>query len=351
MDRFSLEVKVGLVVTVAVGLVLAFIFILSDWNPLTNTYKITMTLNYAGGIKPGSDVQVAGAKVGKVDAIRFMSAPGGGEAAPVLGLELLIDKRAKELIREDSTFSIHMESLLGGKIVEITPGSPGGPVLKEDAVVRGQDPRRLEELINEAAELLEGIKEIREGISREEKERLKDLLSTVARFGPEDADEVKRMIKNAADASQDLKEMSSVIRPELPPLLADLRAALSEARPLLSQARRLVKDLNRLMDELQEIAPDRKEDARSKAERLLSAADDLAAVARRLNRFTARMEQEFGYMDRDELERIIRDFLQQEGITINVGKIVGKPDYPEPPGPSPSGPATQGSLEKQQQGN
>ena len=68
MERFSLEVKVGLMVVITAGLVLAFIFILGEWNPFTNTYRIMVTLRYAGGIKPGSDVHLAGAKVGKVDA-------------------------------------------------------------------------------------------------------------------------------------------------------------------------------------------------------------------------------------------------------------------------------------------
>ncbi|MCK7472049.1 MAG: MCE family protein [Desulfomicrobium escambiense] len=59
------------------------------------------------------------------------SAATPAQNAPVLGLELEIDKRAKELIRDDSIFNIQMESLLGGKVVEITPGTKAAKVLAD----------------------------------------------------------------------------------------------------------------------------------------------------------------------------------------------------------------------------
>jgi hypothetical protein len=43
------------------------------------------------------------------------------------------------------------------------------------------------------------------------------------------------------------------------------------------------------------------------------------------------MEDEFEDMTREEVERMLRNFFQQEGITVNVGTVVGKPPYPPPP--------------------
>jgi phospholipid/cholesterol/gamma-HCH transport system substrate-binding protein len=319
MEKFSLEVKVGIVVTIAVALVLAFIFILGDWNPFTNTYRITVQLNYAGGIKPGSDVMVAGAKVGKVDAIRYLHAAAPGEDAPVLGLELLIDKRAKDLIREDSTFSVYMESLLGGKIVEITPGSPPAPVLKEGAEVRGVDPPQLEELINEAVSLLEGIKGFIDELSPEDRENLHQLFLALSEFSADDVQEIRRLISNAADATEDLKAIASDVRPEIKPTLNDVQY--------------LIYRLNRTVTDLRKYMPEDPDQAKDRVEELIGAADDLAAMADRLERLTASIEKDYGDMDRQEIERIIREFFQQEGITINIGTIVKEPPgkYPEPP--------------------
>lgn len=335
MERFSLEVKVGIVVTIAVGLVLAFIFILGDWNPFTNTYKITVTLDYAGGIKPGSDVHLAGAKVGKVDSIKFLSASEPSQNQPVLGLELLIDKRAKELIREDSTFSVYMESLLGGKIVEISPGSPESQVLAENAVVRGLDPPKLDSILNQAVEMLDGVRSIMDSLDKEDRENFQKLLVSLAKFEPSDVEQIRRLINNLADTSEDLKKISSELRPELKPLLKEVRGTMYQADNTLRKANSLLAKIDDLTKELGAMGPDDSEDAKEKVKELISAAEDLAELADRLNRFTEYVETEYSDIDRAELERIIRQFLQQEGVTINVGTIVKEPpgDYPPPPPP------------------
>jgi phospholipid/cholesterol/gamma-HCH transport system substrate-binding protein len=329
MERFSLEVKVGLVVVGAMGMVLAFIFILGDWNPFSNTYRFTVTLDYAGGIKPGSVVQVAGAKVGKVDLIKFHSGDSKDDA--VLGLELLIDKRAKSLIREDSKFAVHMESLLGGKIIEITPGSSSSAEIEEGAFVKGIDPPKLDELINEAVAMLDGIKSILDNLDPDDKERMKGLLIALSRFNGEDIDEIKRIIHNTADATEDLKVITAQVRPELKPLMDDVKSSLNELEPTLQYAKSLLRKTNKLMLELEKIMPEDKDAARQKVEELLETGDELVAIVDRLDRFTAKMETEFSDFDKDYIERVVRQFLQQEGVTINVDKVFSDPGYPAPP--------------------
>lgn len=329
MDRVSLEVKVGVVVTLAVGLVVAFLFLLGEYNPFTNTYSLTVTLKYAGGIKPGSDVQLAGAKVGKVKSIRFL-AGNQGKDAPVLGLDLEIDKRAKELIRQDSIFNIQMESLLGGKVVEITPGTPEAETLADGAVVRGIDPPKLEDLVNRAVDLLGSIDKFLDQLSPEDRERMSGVLASLARIDAADIDNLKRTLGNFAAMSDDLKIIAADASPRLGPMLDDLQRTLGGAGPLLSDARGLVKRLDRLAADVREMAPEDPAEARKKVDELLATVDDLKLMADRLERFTAMVEREYGDISRKEVERIAREFLQQEGITINVGTIVGQPAYPPP---------------------
>ncbi len=336
MERVSIEVKVGIVVVLAIGLVLAFLFLLGDYNPFTNTYNIKVTLDYAGGIKPGSDVHLAGAKVGRVDSIHFAKKP--EKDRPTMELVLVIDRRAKKLIREDSTFAVHMESLLGGKIMEISPGSPDSPVLKENATVRGVDPPRMDELINEGLYLLERIKSIMEELSPEDRENLRQILSTVASLRPSDVEEARRALHNLADASEDLSAMSAQLRPRVEPLLSDLEGVAGQASPALQEGRRLIGEtrsllnkVDRTVSDLQRFVPDDEDSVKAKTDKLWEAAEDLSRVADRLDRLSARMEDELEGVSKEEVERIIREFFQQEGITINVGTIVGEPPYPPPP--------------------
>jgi phospholipid/cholesterol/gamma-HCH transport system substrate-binding protein len=313
MTRFSLEVKVGLVVTLTVALVLAFLFLLGDFNPFSTTYRIYMLHNYVGGIELGSPVRVAGAKVGKVNSIRFFAAGHRFQGQPVsLALELLIDKRAKHLIRADSKFYINFEGLIGGKYIEIQPGSVSAPELEDGYSVRGADPPRLEQMLSQGFDIFQ---------------RLTELLN---QLGLDDREKLKTALLNLVAASDDLRAITGQVRGNITPILADTRSLLGDARPLLSQAQAVMRDLDNVTSELGKIKPDQKQEMRDKLDRLLNSVDDLTATLDRLDRLSARLEKETQGMTAESLNRTVREILQQQGITVNVGKFGSKPNYPNP---------------------
>jgi len=313
MNRFSLEVKVGLVVTATVALVILFLFLLGDYNPFSTTFRIYAVHNYVGGIELGSPVRVAGAKVGKVAAIRFFEAGHPFPGGPVsLSLEFLIDKRAKHLIRRDSKFFINFEGLIGGKYIEIVPGSPDSPELEDGAEVRGVDPPRLEQLLSQGFDIFE---------------RVADLLD---QLGLDDREKLKAALSNLVTISEDLRVITGEVRGNISPMMADLQGTLREARPLVNQAQVVLRDLNNITSELGQVQPAQKQEVKDKINQLLASVDSLTATIARLDRITAQLEQETQGLTRDQISRAIREILQQEGITVNVGKISGKPRYPPP---------------------
>ena len=317
MNRFSLEVKVGLVVTATVALVLLFLFLLGDYNPFSTTCRIYAVHNYVGGIELGSPVRVAGAKVGKVAAIRFFEAGHPFPGGPVsLSLELLIDKRAKHLIRRDSKFFINFEGLIGGKYIEIVPGSPDSPELEDGAEVRGVDPPRLEQLLSQGFDIFE---------------RVADLLN---QLGLDDREKLKAALSNLVTISEDLRVITGEVRGNISPMMADLRLTLHDAQPLLTQAQVVLRDLNNVTSELGQIPPEQKQEVKAKLDQLLASVDSLTATIARLDRITAQLERETQGVTRESLNQTVRQILQQEGITINVGSMAGKPNYPKlPPAP------------------
>ena len=313
MTRFSLEVKVGLVVTLTVGLVVAFLVLLGDFNPFSTTYRIYMLHNYVGGIELGSPVRVAGAKVGKVNGIRFFEAGHRIHGEPVsLALELLIDKRAKHLIRADSKFYINFEGLIGGKYIEIQPGSVSAPELEDGYSVRGVDPPRLEQMLSQGFDIFQ---------------RLTELLK---QLGLDDRDKLKTALANLAAVSEDLRDITGQVRGNIRPILTDARTMLGDARPLLSQAQVVLRDLDNVTSELGKIKPERKQEIGAKLDQLLNSVDKLTATLDRLDRLSARLEKETAGVTSESLNRSVREILQQQGITVNVGKISGKPNYPKP---------------------
>jgi hypothetical protein len=107
--------------------------------------------------------------------------------------------------------------------------------------------------------------------------------------------------------------------------------ALRDGRQLIVEARGLLRKVDHTVTDLQSFVPKDGNSIEEKTEKLWEAAEDLARVADRLDRFSGRMEDEFEDMTREEVERMLRNFFQQEGITVNVGTVVGKPPYPPPP--------------------
>lgn len=144
------ETKVGLLALVAVALTAVFAAMMGVLSPFSNTHRLNVMYNYAGGIDEGSPVRVMGITVGKVRNIEFdpsFKMPSGEEAK--LRLVISIDKKAWSSVRKDSRFFINMAGVIGEKFLEISPGSSEQPEFADGDVVRGEDPPRIDQLISQ----------------------------------------------------------------------------------------------------------------------------------------------------------------------------------------------------------
>jgi phospholipid/cholesterol/gamma-HCH transport system substrate-binding protein len=152
----SIELKVGILILAAVGLLAGFILIMGGVN-FQPTYSIFVDFDNPGGLSSGAPVKIAGVKVGKIAEIQFR---GGTDAAgkrePLVRLKVQIEKRYEKAVHENSLFYVTNQSVLGEQFLAIEPGSSDRPVLAEGAAVRGLDPPRLDMLIAEMYELLHG---------------------------------------------------------------------------------------------------------------------------------------------------------------------------------------------------
>ncbi len=163
----SIEVKVGVLILVSLGILAAFILIMGGLN-FEKAYTLYVDFDNPGGLQSGAPVRVAGVKVGKVSELRFM----GGTIDPktnrrtLVRVKLSIEDRVREAIHEDADFYVTTQGVLGEQFLAIEPGSPQKPVLKEGSIVKGIDPPRLDLFLAKAFELLDttvtGIKNNRE---------------------------------------------------------------------------------------------------------------------------------------------------------------------------------------------
>lgn len=152
----SIEVKVGVLILVSLGILAAFVLLMGGLS-FEKTYTVYVDFDNPGGLQTGAPVRVAGVKVGKVSEMSFL----GGKIDPktnrrtLVRAKLSIEQRVKEAIHEDADFYVTTQGVLGEQFLAIEPGSTQKPVLPDGAVVKGIDPPRLDLFLAKAYELLD----------------------------------------------------------------------------------------------------------------------------------------------------------------------------------------------------
>lgn len=166
----SIEVKVGVLILVSLGILAAFVLIMGGLS-FEKTYTLYVDFDNPGGLQTGAPVRVAGVKVGKVSELAFM----GGKIDPktnrrtLVRAKINVEARVKDSIHDDADFYVTTQGVLGEQYLAIDPGSPQKGVLAENSIVKGIDPPRLDLFLAKAYELLDttmnGIRNNRELIS------------------------------------------------------------------------------------------------------------------------------------------------------------------------------------------
>lgn len=261
MKGQSLEVKVGLLILVAAGLLGGFLFVLGGVR-LSKGYTLHVDFNNPGSVQVGAPVRAGGVKVGTVAEVTYL----GGKLDPRTGRRALVrfrldmNEEAQESIHEDAIFYVTAQGVLGEQFIAVDPGSFDKPSLKDGAIVHGVDPPRLDLAFSLGYELLETIvKALRNnrqefadllenavsllvsvnGLVTDNRERIGTILANVetastegtalirALRGRVDGPEVGRILQN-------LDRILSRLMQDIGPLLTDLRSTLSNANDTLA---------------------------------------------------------------------------------------------------------------------
>jgi phospholipid/cholesterol/gamma-HCH transport system substrate-binding protein len=123
-DPGMTPLKAGLLAAIVI---LGFTFFgFSRYNPFSDPYEMTATFESANNLQPKSPVRVAGVDVGKVTTVEPL--PGGTGAARVT-MEI---QRKGLPVHKDAQLKIRPRIFLEGNFfVELQPGTPSSPVLKD----------------------------------------------------------------------------------------------------------------------------------------------------------------------------------------------------------------------------
>lgn len=142
MKKFDIELVVGAFLLIGI-LSMAYISVkLGKLQVIGGGgYTVYAEFTNAGGIKPGSSVEIAGVQIGRVDSISLKDYEAN--------IGITIDRGVK--LQEDAIASVKTKGLIGEKFIQITPGgsgkyiSPGGRIRDTESAVD------IEELISKYA--------------------------------------------------------------------------------------------------------------------------------------------------------------------------------------------------------
>jgi ABC-type transporter Mla subunit MlaD len=314
-DRIARERRralvVGALVLVSVLVLLALLLLLGPARMLSGR-ELAVDFGYAGPIKPGASVRVAGIVVGSVTSVELLPS---AEPGRLVRVRARIKDEAAGLVTDKARFYVTTLGVLGEHYLDVEPGRGGTP-LAQGAVVEGVTLPRPDLLLPRAAGLLERADALLPS-SPEAMELMRQAAALMKRvdtlLASSDAtvltadakallEDLRGLVHGAAVGVGDgvalrrsLERMPGVLE-RTDRLEASIQTTLEETdlKGLLGDVRTATAKASSLADRLQQsplLPPERQEELRTE---LLAALRAIDTAGRRADRLMAVIEQKKG---------------------------------------------------------
>ena len=242
------EVKVGIFVVCVIAAFFALVYEIGDLN-LTkkDTYSITMVFTTVEGLKPGSQLELAGVQVGSVRDIDL-----NRDYTAVVTADIFEDVR----IPIDSTASIATKGILGDKIIVVKPGMSKNTLQPEGNLARTSIPPSLDSLLEQLGQIAGNLNELSASLNATlgDQETVGSILANFQRLSEDSAalvaenrEDITALVSNMRDVSASLV----VISRNFTSTSDDLRDITGTVRSGEGTIGKLVYD-DRVYDSLQE---------------------------------------------------------------------------------------------------
>src|SRR5216683_7538304 len=263
------QVLVGLFVLVAVTVLFAAVFTMSDAAG-KSTAKFHAYFPFAGGLEPGATVRYAGGpKVGRVDSVQLDRQDPGR-------LDIVFSVQSELPVKVDSNVKIMSMSPLGDNHVEIFPGSWQAPRAAIGALLPSLKyidfnalTAQLNDLNPQAQELLRNLND-RASEVKETIVRVNDLL------GPQNR-------ANLAATLAGTRGMIEENRPQVKTTLQNVNALTEKMPPLLEDFRKTSDQANRALTHIDAMVGENRADVRQAVLELRRTLTNMTDVTARLD--------------------------------------------------------------------
>lgn len=264
----GVEIKVGILVIVALGVAGVLIFMIGSATQMFDKQvNVFTTFRTVSGLKVGSPVHLSGLKVGVVDEIRIGEIKTPTEAqqpesspqktpasllpgastkkkppqvsGPMIVVRMkLVEKMLSYIRIKDSVASIQGKGLLGDSLIEISMGTQGSAV-QADGYIRGETPRSLNDLIGEGGEIVASLKRSLTSVE--------DILKQYQ--DPTLSNNVKTIVSSFAGIFRQVKEGPGLLHDLIYPsrLVRNVQGIVAQVNGMTTQLNRTVGQVNSLM--------------------------------------------------------------------------------------------------------
>lgn len=125
----SNSVRLGAFVTLGILLFTIGVYYIGNRkNLFGDRYHLSTLVQNANGLQVGNNVRYVGIVVGSVESIDFLS-------DTILKVNMVLDGKVNEHIRQDAVASIGLDGLVGNVIVNISPGNGEQPPAKDGSII------------------------------------------------------------------------------------------------------------------------------------------------------------------------------------------------------------------------
>ena len=261
MSQRSIEVKVGALILVALGLLGGFVVVMGGLS-FEPTLTVYVTFQNPGGLQAGAPVRISGVKVGRVSELEFRGGQVDAkthEPEPPIRAVARIERRYQAAIHDNSRWFVTSQGVLGEMFLAIEPGSADRPTLPDNSTVPGISPPRLDLLLSESYELLhkaylgvanneQKISETFDGLHKtlrasgnffeRNSDKLDRIVDNVDKLSTDAGDTMKAARERYVDGPQvtrifnDVERSSKVLAENLPPIVEDGRKVLSDTKKI-----------------------------------------------------------------------------------------------------------------------
>ncbi len=150
----SNEIKVGILVFVALILITILVFGVGEIRVFEKGYRYHVVFNSASGLDKGTVVKKAGVRVGTVKDITFIDYKG----VRMVDITILVDE--EEALREGDKIYVTMTGFLGDYYVRIVPGMLEENEIEPGSVIEGEAVAGIDETFTDLQVTMDTVQEL-----------------------------------------------------------------------------------------------------------------------------------------------------------------------------------------------